>query len=643
MATPVQPPQQYSKEDIVKMVKAGMSPHGGWQNAGQPLDLSGADLTGSTLGSADLSGANLRNADLRKSALSGLTLTNADLRQADLRGLNFKGVELSATDLRNSNLQGANLNEVNAGLLPWQLAGTDLTGATLPKPLETLYEKLGMVSEISDSAKKLFLALLGGCLYSWLTIATTKDVDLITNRASSPLPIIQTAIPIIGFYVVAPIILLCIYFYFHFYLQKLWEELAQLPAIFPDGKPLHQRADPWLFNDLVRAHLSKLRPGRPFLSKFQHKVSIMLAWWLVPITLLLFWGRYLPRHDLFWSLVLAVLLSISITSALQLYRLCRETLGGQARIPFDWKPILKQGRTHALNPLLKRRRTYIDILRIGIVVTAVIVTTSASISGVPTGSEPAISKTLGLVISVPRSATWAPTIMNWIGYSPFADLSNTEISIKPTNWSKQSDRDLDLVKGADLSGQDLRYADAHGAFLAKSSLWDSNLENIDLSSADLRKANLSLARLDSAKLMFADLREAILDGARLGGADLAGVDLTGASLRRADLTGTQLTQITGQLVSNVGVPDQVLTVTAPVQISYADLTQAHGLSVDALKNCDGWEMAYFSPDILKQLGLPPDHNEALKAYRDSKSQEPFDDAWIKKWRASKPKTESKPK
>jgi hypothetical protein len=49
-------------------------------------------------------------------------------------------------------------------------------------------------------------------VYSWLTIATTTDVRLVTNSASSPLPIIGTEIPVVGFYW-APALLLAMYLY----------------------------------------------------------------------------------------------------------------------------------------------------------------------------------------------------------------------------------------------------------------------------------------------------------------------------------------------------------------------------------------------------------------------------------------------
>jgi hypothetical protein len=99
---------------------------------------------------------------------------------------------------------------------------------------------------------------LAACVYSWLVIGTTTDLALILNTASSPLPIINTPIPIAGFYVVGAALLAAVYCYFHFYLQRLWRTLATLPAIFPDGTALDDRTDPWLLTNLVRADFKRL-------------------------------------------------------------------------------------------------------------------------------------------------------------------------------------------------------------------------------------------------------------------------------------------------------------------------------------------------------------------------------------------------
>jgi hypothetical protein len=111
-------------------------------------------------------------------------------------------------------------------------------------------------------------------------IGTTTDLALILNTASSPLPIINTPIPIAGFYVVGAALLAAVYCYFHFYLQRLWRTLATLPAIFPDGTALDDRTDPWLLTDLVRADFKRLWQSAPPLTRLENLLTILLAWWL---------------------------------------------------------------------------------------------------------------------------------------------------------------------------------------------------------------------------------------------------------------------------------------------------------------------------------------------------------------------------
>jgi hypothetical protein len=51
--------------------------------------------------------------------------------------------------------------------------------------------------------------------------------------------------------------------------------MGSLPAIFPDGRPLQAKADPWLLSDLVRANFWKLKRDRPFLSYLQNWISVV--------------------------------------------------------------------------------------------------------------------------------------------------------------------------------------------------------------------------------------------------------------------------------------------------------------------------------------------------------------------------------
>jgi uncharacterized protein YjbI with pentapeptide repeats len=525
-----------------------------------PPDLSGADLSGKDLSRADLRDVRFSESNLARATLREANLQGAVLRGADLRGVNFSESNLTGASLREANLQGVDLSVARRGLQTEQLAGADLTGATLPEELKKQYDSLENVNNISESARKLFLAVLAACLYSWLTIATTTDLNLITNRASSPLPIIQTSIPIVGFYVVAPLLLLCVYFYFHFYLQKLWEELGSLPAILPDGRPLHAKIDPWLMNDLVRAHLPKLNVNRPFLSYLQLWISVLLAWWIVPITMFLFWGRYLPRHERTGTTFHVALLTISLTAALCLYRLAAATLRGVERKRFRWWGMLTSRGGYHTAAFAVGAAMLFGMVSWGAIMG---VPSDMPIVGVPLLHRSGRGGARGRL-------TWVPRLMALVSYSPFANLTGAEVSQKKPTWSK-NDKDLESVTRAQLTQANLRYAEADRAFLAGADLSEADLSGALLDDADLRGANLYNANLSDALLLGADLRGARLYNANLSGALLEGANLTYTDFRRA-----------------------------------RNLSRAPGVRL-----ADNWDKAFYDAEIIEELELRPDHNSWL--------------------------------
>jgi hypothetical protein len=183
--------------------------------------------------------------------------------------------DLQADELRGRDLRGQDLTEID-GLLPEHLAGADLTGAKLPEEIAK-FPALEQVKAISAEARKIFIGLLAACVYSWLVIGKTHDIELILNTAGSPLPIINTAMPIAGFYVLGAAILAALYCYLHFYLQRLWRTLATLPAIFPDGVVLDDKSDPWLLTNLVRTEFTLLRPSAPPLARLENLLAVFLT------------------------------------------------------------------------------------------------------------------------------------------------------------------------------------------------------------------------------------------------------------------------------------------------------------------------------------------------------------------------------
>jgi uncharacterized protein YjbI with pentapeptide repeats len=473
--------------------------------------------------------------------------------EPDLSGAQLAGVDLADSDLIDADLSAANLRRARlakCNLAGARLAGADLTGAQLPENVSKQLENLSSVKEISANAQKLFIAVLVACVYSWLTIGSTTDPNLVTNRATSSLPIIQTGIPIVGFFYIAPLLLFGAYLYLHFYLQKFWDQLGDLPAIFPDGKPLHEKTDPWLLGDLVRIHSDKLRDGTPFLAKLQIWVSVFLTWWTVPFTLLVFWGRYLVRHEPVGTLFQLVGCAGSISAAVFLYRLASRTLRGAKRGPFLWGSDIRRLKWWA--PL---------ITGLAIAVSLGVLSLGA-IRGIRSGD---LVDNYWPNQQGPRS--WLAKAMGVLRLSPFADLRGAELSVKPANWSPD-DSSSQTVKGIQLSGMDLRFADMRASFLRNAFLTGADLQNADLLGADLEQAGMI--------------------GADLRGASLANADLRKASLVRASLEGAD--------------------------IKYAHLEDAQGLTADQVRGADSWCEAFYDTNQLRMLGLPDDNNEQIKKW-----------------------------
>ncbi len=124
----------------------------------------------------------------------------------------------------------------------------------------------------------------------------------------------------------------------------------------------------------------------------------------------------------------------------------------------------------------------------------------------------------------------------------------------------------------------------------------ANLQGADLRGANLQGANLRLANLQEANLWRAQLQEANLDRAKLFGANLQGADLWRAQLQKANLDRAKL------FGANLGWAN----------LRNADLRGAQGLTAFKVRAAKNWDLAFYSKDFLKKLGLPPDHNERLE-------------------------------
>ena len=506
-------PRKYAppieRKEILKRHREWLESNG---QAGERADFSGAHLDG-----ADLTDANLEDAWLNKTSLKNADLLLANFERASLIQASLEGANLLGARFQEADLQGAVLDKAT-GLQEEQLAGANLFGATLPADV-SVFKALKDVARTAREAGWLVLAMVMLSVAASFRVITTTDAQILGDAPILPFRVFR-AFPLNAVYLLGPALILGLYVWLHLYLQRLWESVSTLPAIFPDGRPL-DRLLPWFAAQVARAYLKWLQSGNRVLVALEAAIYAIILYWIVPATMILFWGRYLTFQD-FRGTALHVLLVVAASlAAVHFSRAMKRTLGGGAAAS---ESLTKEGTgrragfTQAFTVVLG---VVILLLSIGV------------IAGSPRNDGN---------VSAGHNSTvqsWAADALWLIGYSPVAQVSGADISEKPGIWMGR-DEDLALVRGARLSKARLRYIQGNGAFLAKADLWQADLQSGDLSEADLREikarqASLRYATLDRAKLNRSDLQEADLRQANLTRADLEKADLTNASLNGASL------------------------------------------------------------------------------------------------------------
>lgn len=122
-----------------------------------------------------------------------------------------------------------------------------------------------------------------------------------------------------------------------------------------------------------------------------------------------------------------------------------------------------------------------------------------------------------------------------------ANLSEANLSGAYLSYSLLS---YAILRRADLRGTDLRYADLSDATLLGADFSGADLSGANLNGLNLNHTTFSYAMLRDASINGTDLRYAILTEANLKGADLRGADLSGADLRGAVLSEANLSHAT---------------------------------------------------------------------------------------------------
>jgi uncharacterized protein YjbI with pentapeptide repeats len=567
------PYKHWAFDDKLASHKEWIDSHG---LSGKRADLAGADLE-----AADLISVNLRLADLHDANLRAADLLLADLRDACLVRADLEDACLVGANLEAANLEGASL-ETAMGLVPRQIAGANLRDALLaPQLME--FEAETAFSHSARRARAYFKAVTGASILSWLMIWRTKDIQLVTDssifsflhsRAAA------TAFPTAELYLIFPVALLTLYVLLHFQLLRMWDSVQQLPAIFPDGRTLGDD-QPGVITGLLRAHFRWMNPEPSTSNVTERSLWQLAAYWVTPLTLLLFWARYLTRQEIHGTLLQALIAAAA--TGIAFYATTRVGRR-QEKWAVEWRQAQRVvEKIKAINPMKLA----------GVLGFILILLSAGTIEGVPHEHSRAPQ------YSAASIRRWAPTVFWSLGFDPYADLTEAAISRHPSGWNIPDDQ-VSSFDGARLNNLNMRYAQAYGAFLTGAHLWHADLQGSFLSQADLRGAdlgqsNLRYALMDQARLFHANLDRSHLDGADLRRADLHEANLsycllTNAILADARLDGANL------YTSNLNFATLVRANIQKADLRNASLSNAHMDHAD-LRGAYLWSSRLMGADL----------------------------------------------
>lgn len=456
-----------------------------------------------------------QDGDFSETDWSGENFSQSDLSRANLRGSRFFAVDFTDTKLCDADLSDTDLSNAR-NLVPAQLAGTDLTRAKLPPDFK--FPALDQVKEISQNASKVFLTLLAVLAFTVLTATSARHEHLISNGATADLPVIGVKVPILGFFLAAPVLIGVIYVYLHFYIYRLADTLRTLPSRFPDGRVLDETTYPWLVNDLTRAYLPRLESSLHPIDRFQMLMISFIIWWLPPGILWFIWAKGLPAQhpsmSLYHAFIFTLLLSIGVffrwlLQARFTKKYHRKTAPDRVTIFNCLSASLSPLRANGTLAAISLGACLVGIFWMMIGWTRGVLTATALPDTPPPDrfwaflidSEP---NTLNRIRNAYhrlkiRSANgvagwqcWGPAFLNMLGLDPRTQIWSRDISIKPPGFTgdpSKAEYEIARVQGVNLTGQRLHHAWAWSSFFANAVLENADLERGNFTLCDFRGAN----------------------------------------------------------------------------------------------------------------------------------------------------------
>ena len=430
--------------------------------------------------------------------------------------------------------------------------------------LDKLAVMRGSADESARHVQGLYITFLLFAFYIAVIIFSTTDEQLL-KETRARLPLLNVELPLLGFYIFIPWLVLLYHFHLlnqFFLLSHKLHNLNEAIAALPEDIQRNHRALPFplIFSHMI---IGRHYPG---LLRFAFKVAVVVTVIIAPIVLLVdilllwaFWPRMAARSGrwrVWWPrssrlIVLGEELRLIRPRTKHQRYYMHRMLSLTIAIPiFSWALIVSPD-----NNLDLREKTLMKTEPPPELIAAY-----KTASELPEKVWLKHGKPLDLQKRDLRNAIFYKTKLwnvnlqeaqlqgavlqgaklqgaNLVGAQlRGADLKRTELQDADLRWAKL--QDTNLVR-AQLQGANLERAQLQGTNLMRAQLQGANLREAQLQDANLWRAQLQGANPRGAQLQGANLR-LDLKGAELQGANLRGAELQGANLKRAQLQGADL-------------------------------------------------------------------------------------------------------
>jgi uncharacterized protein YjbI with pentapeptide repeats len=370
---------------------------------------------------------------------------------------------------------------------------------------------------VEDSAAVsggLWLSYLFVLFYLGIAASSIKHVDLLVQNPVK-LPFLNIELPLLAFFVLAPILFLIVHAYTLVHLVLVASRVAQFNEALSketseDHEVWRRRLPSNIFVQFLSAPEEDRYGGFGLLLAAILWVSLVIA---AIALLLLLQIQFLPYHSqwITWTSRIVLVLDLSLLWWL-------------------WGGILR-GRASSNRARRWKRRAK---LIVGSLLTASLILFACAVATIPGEWQEDHLPSLAFIPTRQGVLPLHGWIFGWGGLFP-NNLVLPEFSLYEALKIDDPQKVVWKQYLIDLKGRDLRGASLSGAILTRANLSGAQLQGAVLPGAQLQGADLRGAQLQGASAPAAQLQ-----GAELVSAQLQGVDLNFAELRGADLTGAHL-------------------------------------------------------------------------------------------------------